>query len=99
MSDPITEADLLAYVDDQLGAARRIEVEDYLAHNPAAAMLVMADLKDRDALRLTFAANLPRPPEAMLQAAGRLERALGWQALGLRLRRIAAVVALINAVT
>jgi anti-sigma factor RsiW len=96
MSDPITEADLLAYVDDQLGAARRIEVEDYLAHNPGAAMLVMADLKDRDALRLTFAANLPRPPEAMLQAAGRLERALGWRALGLKLRRIAAAVALIG---
>src|ERR671911_228693 len=96
MSDPITEADLLAYVDDQLGAVRRIEVEDYLAHNPTAAMLVMADLKDRDALRLSFAANLPRPPGAMLQAAGRLERALGWRALGLRLRRIAAMVALIG---
>jgi anti-sigma factor RsiW len=96
MSDPITETDLLAYVDDQLGAARRIEVEDYLAHNPGAAMLVMADLKDRDALRLTFAANLPRPPEAMLQVAGRLERALGWRAQGLKLRRIAAVVALIG---
>jgi anti-sigma factor RsiW len=96
MSDPITEADLLAYVDDQLGAAKRIEVEDYLAHHPAAAMLVMADLKDRDALRLTFAANLPRPPEVMFEAAGRLERALGWRALGLRLRRVAAVVALIG---
>jgi anti-sigma factor RsiW len=59
-------------------------------------MLVMADLKDRDALRLTFAANLPRPQEAMLGAAIRLERALGWRALGLRLRRIAAVVALIG---
>ncbi len=96
MSDPITEADLLAYVDDQLSPAKRIEVEDYLSHNPGAAMLVMADLKDRDALRLSFAANLPRPPGAMLQAAGRLERTLGWQALGLRLRRVAAVVALIG---
>ena len=38
MSDPITEADLLAYVDDQLDVPRRIEVEDYLAHHPAAAM-------------------------------------------------------------
>src|SRR5215213_8186857 len=96
MSDPITEADLLAYVDEQLDPARRIEVEDYLAHHPAAAMQVMADLKDRDALRLTFAASLPRPPEAMLEAAGRLERALGWRALGLRRRRVAAVVALIG---
>lgn len=59
-------------------------------------MLVMADLKDRDALRLRYAANLPRPPQAMFEAAGRLERALGWRALGLRLRRVAAVVALIG---
>jgi anti-sigma factor RsiW len=96
MSDPITEADLLAYVDEQLDPGRRIEVEDYLAHHPAAAMQVMADLKHRDALRLTFAASLPRPPEAMLEVAGRLERALGWRVLGLRLRRVAAVVALIG---
>jgi anti-sigma factor RsiW len=32
----------------------------------------------------------------MFEAAGRLERALGWRALGLRLRRVAAVVALIG---
>jgi anti-sigma factor RsiW len=69
MSDPITEADLLAYVDDQLDVARRIEVEEHLARNPEAAARVMADLKDRDALRLAFAAELPRPPEAMLRAA------------------------------
>jgi anti-sigma factor RsiW len=60
MSDPITEADLLAYVDDQLDVARRIEVEDYLAGNPAKAAEVMADLKDRDALRLAFSS----PPTA-----------------------------------
>ena len=61
MSDPITEADLLAYVDDQLDPARRIEVEEHLAHDPEAAARVMADLKDRDTLRLIHAAPLPRP--------------------------------------
>lgn len=96
MSDPITEADLLAYVDDQLDVARRIEIEDYLAHNPAAAARVMADLKDRDALRLAFASDLPRPPEATLQLASQLERALAWRELSLRLRRVAAVIALIG---
>jgi anti-sigma factor RsiW len=96
MSDPITEVDLLAYVDDQLDAARRIEVEDYLAGHPEAAMQVMADLKHRDSLRLAFASDLPRPPFAMLEAAGRLEHALGWRELGLKLRRIAAVVALVG---
>jgi anti-sigma factor RsiW len=96
MSDPITDVDLLAYVDDQLDATRRIEIEDYLAHHPEAAMQVMADLKHRDSLRLAFASDLPRPPFSMLESAGRLERALGWRELGLKLRRIAAVVALVG---
>jgi anti-sigma factor RsiW len=96
MSDPIAEADLLAYVDDQLDPARRIEVEEHLAHNPDAATRVMADLKDRDTLRLIHAAPLPRPAEPTLAAAIRLERALGWQEFSLKLRRMAAVVALIG---
>ncbi|WP_134495123.1 anti-sigma factor family protein [Microvirga pakistanensis] len=96
MSDPITEADLLAYVDDQLAPARRIEVEEYLAHDPEAAVRVMADLKNRDALRLLHAAPLARPSETMLRSAARLERALAWQEFGLKLRRIAAVVALVG---
>ncbi|MFL4990423.1 MAG: anti-sigma factor family protein [Microvirga sp.] len=96
MSDPITEGDLLAYVDDQLDPARRIEVEEHLAQNPDAATRVMADLKDRDILRLIHAAPLPRPAEPILAAATRLERALAWRELGLKLRRIAAVVTLIG---
>ncbi len=96
MSDPVTEEDLLAYVDDQLDAARRIEVEEHLARDPEAAARVMADLKDRDALRLLHSASLSRPPEAMLGAAVQLERALAWQDLWQKLRRIAAVVTLIG---
>jgi anti-sigma factor RsiW len=96
MSDPITETDLLAYVDDQLAPSRRIEVEEHLARDPDAAARIMADLKDRDSLRLLHAAPLPRPVESILVAATRLERVLAWQELGLKLRRIAAVVALIG---
>jgi len=96
MSDPITEADLLAYVDDQLDPARRIEVEEHLARDPEAAARVMADLKDRDALRLLHAAPLPRPAGSMFASAIRLERALSWQAFGLKLRRVAAVAALVG---
>jgi anti-sigma factor RsiW len=96
MFDPITEDDLHAYVDDQLDATRRIEVEEHLAHNPEAAARVMADLKHRDALRLTFQTALPRPQETLLEAARRLERGLAWHETGLRLGRIAAVVALIG---
>ena len=96
MSDPITETDLLAYVDDQLDPGRRIEVEEHLARDPQAAARIMADLKDRDALRLLHASPLPRPAEPMLAAATRLECALAWQELGLKLRRIAAVVTLVG---
>src|SRR5215211_6139017 len=96
MNDPITETDLLGYVDDQIDVARRIEVEDYLAKHPAAAARVMADLRTRDALRLSFATPLPRPSEKALETAGRLERALARRRIGLRLRRLAAVVALVG---
>ncbi|GEO13971.1 anti-sigma factor family protein [Microvirga aerophila] len=96
MTDPVTEIDLLAYVDDQIDVARRIEVEHYLAHNPEAAAQVMADLEARDLLRLSLAEEPKRPPEQMLQAARRLERGLGWREFAMRLRRIAAVVALIG---
>jgi anti-sigma factor RsiW len=96
MNSPVTETDLLAYVDDQIDVARRIEVEDYLARHPEAAAQVMADLKTRDALRLALGGELPRPPEPMFEAAGWLERGLAWRELGLRLRRVAAVVTLVG---
>jgi anti-sigma factor RsiW len=96
VSSPVTETDLLAYIDDQIDVARRIEIEDYLARNPEAAAQVMADLKIRDALRLSTAGDLPRPSKAMFEAAGRLERGLAWREFGLKLRRVAAVVALIG---
>jgi anti-sigma factor RsiW len=96
VSSPVTETDLLAYVDDQIDVARRIEIEDYLARNPEAAAQVMADLKIRDALRLSTAGNLPRPPERMFEAAGRLERGLAWREFGFKIRRVAAVAALIG---
>jgi anti-sigma factor RsiW len=96
MTDPIADVELLGYVDDQLDVARRIEVEHYLAQNPDAAAQVMADLKARDLLRLAYSAEPKRPPERMIEAASRLERSLSWQALSLKLRRIAAVVTLVG---
>ncbi len=47
----ITEAELHAYVNAQLPAARRAEVEDYLASQPEAAARVHAYRAQRDALR------------------------------------------------
>jgi anti-sigma factor RsiW len=97
MTDPITEPDLLGYVDDQLDITRRMEVEDYLAKHPQAAAQVMADLGARDALRLALAAKPPRPPMQTLEAAHRLERVLTWREVGLRLQRVAAIALLVGA--
>lgn len=76
ITDPITDADLDSYVDDQLDVTRRIEVESYLAARPETAARVMADLRNRDELRLALAgsAALSRPSTA--DAARRLERGL-----------------------
>lgn len=97
MTDPITEADLLGYVDDQLDLARRIEVEEHLSRQPEAAARVMADLGMRDALRLTCAAPARPVPLPVREAALRLERALVWRATAARLRRVAAVALLVGA--
>ncbi|GEP08244.1 anti-sigma factor family protein [Methylobacterium gnaphalii] len=97
MVDPITESDLAAYVDGELGAMRRVEVENHLAHHPDDAARVMADLRDRDALREVFS-SLPGPgPERLRTEARRLDRSLAWQRVGARLRRAAAIVVLVGA--
>ncbi len=49
MIDPITDSDLIAFVDGQLDPMRRLEVEAHLAAHPDAAARVMADFHDRDA--------------------------------------------------
>lgn len=98
MIDPISEADLQAYVDDQLDVARRIEVTHHLARDPATAARVMADLNARDALRFTFGtATLPPPKPGVLAAARRLENSLSWGRVAHRIRRVAVVAILIGA--
>ncbi|TXN50239.1 anti-sigma factor, partial [Methylobacterium sp. WL18] len=54
MMDPITDDDLIAFVDGQIDPMRRLDVEAHLAAHPGAAAQVMADLHDRDALRAAF---------------------------------------------
>jgi anti-sigma factor RsiW len=52
--DPISELDLMAYVDDQLDPERRIAVEDHLSRHPVLAAQIMDDLRRRDELRLAL---------------------------------------------
>lgn len=97
MTDPITEGDLHAFVDDQLEIERRIEVEDHLSRHPEIAAGVAGDMRRRDALRLAFPPSPARPSVPILEAARRLERGLAWRWLTFRLRRMAAAAVLIAA--
>ena len=94
-NDAVTDADLDAYVDDQLDASRRIEVEAYLSNNPDAAARVMSDLRTRDELRLALAGFRGAPSPATREAARRLERGLGRGRLLGGLQRAAALGAFV----
>ncbi|MFF8801850.1 MULTISPECIES: anti-sigma factor family protein [unclassified Methylobacterium] len=97
MVDPVTEADLIAYVDGELDPMRRVEVEAHLAHNPEDALQVMADLRDRDALREAMLPLAEPAPERLRESARRIDRAFAWQRVHSRMRRAAAVAVLVGA--
>lgn len=95
--DPVTDADLDAYVDDQLDVARRIEVEAFLSARPETAARVMSDLRTRDELRVALAGSKGMARPATADAARRLERGLArGRVLGV-LQRAAAVAVFVAA--
>ena len=96
MPDPITEADLQAYIDGQLDTASRIEAETWLQHHPEIAAEVMEGLRLRDEVRLFMHEDVRAAP-ATVGLARQLTRQLGRQRLMLRARRWAAAVVLIGA--
>jgi anti-sigma factor RsiW len=95
--DPVIEADLHAYVDDQLDVARRIEVEAYLSENPSTAAKMMADLRVRDELRLALAGLPLAARQETREVARRLENALNGRSTLEFVRRAAAVLVLVGA--
>ncbi|KAB1075603.1 anti-sigma factor family protein [Methylobacterium planeticum] len=97
MVDPITDSDLIAYVDGQLDVMRRLDVEAHLARHPEVAAQIMAELHDRDALREAFARPPGVGPERNRVAARRLDRSLRWRQVASRLRRVAAITILVGA--
>ncbi len=97
MIDPITDSDLIAFVDGQLDPMRRLEVEAHLAAHPQAAARVMADLHDRDALRASFGRQVGAGPERNFALARRLDRSLRWGRVASRLKRAAAIAVLVGA--
>ena len=97
MIDPITDDDLIAFVDGQLDPMRRLDVEAYLAAEPEAAARVMAEMRDRDALRASFGRSPGPGPDRTMVLARRLDRALGWRRIATRLKRAAAIAFLVGA--
>ncbi len=96
MSEAVSESDLNAYVDDQLDIMRRLEVEDYLAHNPQLASRVIADLRVRDALKLVLHAPMRAPEAPTIEAATKLKNRMVWRFLIDKLRKVAAIVLFIG---
>jgi anti-sigma factor RsiW len=94
--ESITEIDLQAYVDNELAANRRMEVEAYLRCHEAQAAQIMSDLRTRDLLRLALAESSLPPSGAMVEAAVRLERGLWRDRMVQRARRVAAVAILVG---
>lgn len=68
MNEPISDIDLNAYVDGELDAQRRIEVEAYLEANPDEAARVMHDMRVRDEIRLFIAGPAVEKAEPELAA-------------------------------
>jgi anti-sigma factor RsiW len=91
MSDVVSEADLNAYIDDQLDTARRLAVEDYLTGNPRLAVRVIADLRARDTLRLLLRTPMRAAEGPTIEAAGRLKHRIVWRCIIDKLRKIAAI--------
>ncbi|MFD2251872.1 anti-sigma factor RsiW [Pseudochelatococcus lubricantis] len=89
--DPIVEADLQGYLDDQLPLERRIAVEAHLAARPDLAARVMTDMRLRDELKLALMQPAGQPRPRTTQAARRLERGLRWRRHSGALRRAAAI--------
>ena len=82
MAEPVTDADLQAYIDDQLDTPGRIEVERWLQDHPASAAEVMEGLRLRDEVRLFLGADSPAPP-ATVGLARQLARQLGRRTIDL----------------
>lgn len=75
--EPVSEAEIHAYLDGELDLHRRLAVETHLAADPVSAQRFMEDLRLRTALRLIGGAGEDEPPAAMREAAARLSARLG----------------------
>ncbi|MDQ0839954.1 anti-sigma factor family protein [Sphingomonas faeni] len=91
----ITETELQAYVDNQLDAACRVEVCDYLLTNPDAAERVLLDLRHRDAMLAVASVWRGEPAARLNDAAVSLHRAMSAPRRRRLLKPAAALIAML----
>lgn len=96
-NDPVTDADIHAYVDDQLDTSRRIDVEAHLAARPDEAARVMSDLRLRDELRVALSGPSSADRMHTTEAARHLQRGLRFGRIALMFQRAAAIAVFIGA--
>lgn len=80
MNEPVTEADLQAYVDGRLDPARRALVDSWLAARPEEAERVAAYRRLSGEVRSAYQAMLDEPPPARIARVGAHPRAFARQA-------------------
>jgi anti-sigma factor RsiW len=80
VNEPVTEADLQAYVDGRLDPARRALVDSWLAARPEEAERVAAYRRLSGEVRAAYQAMLDEPPPARIARVGTHPRAFARQA-------------------
>ncbi len=96
MIEPISDADLHAFIDDRLDPLRRLEVADHLAQHPEQAARVMGDVRSQEALRILFAEARWPVANRTVAAARKLERAFRTRQVFYWTARAAGVVLLVG---
>jgi anti-sigma factor RsiW len=93
----VDDADLNAYIDDQLDMAGRVRVEAWLACHPDVAASVMADLGVRSTLKLSMMLEDTTVGLRTQRTARELESTLSQTRLLTLMRKLAAVGVLVSA--
>ncbi|MDR0809221.1 MAG: hypothetical protein LBE86_08880 [Gemmobacter sp.] len=95
--DQQLEQDIASFVNDQLDAAQRFSVAEYLATHPDRAAEVMSELRLTEGLRLAFSQSATPSGPQLSAAADQLTKALSRRHLSRRIFPFAASVAIFTA--
>lgn len=92
----IPDHEIQAYLDGELPRSRMIEIEAHLSRDADAAVALMADMRSWNEVRLAYGGRSDEPTRENVAAARRLERGLVRRMWMGRVRRGAAIMALVG---